>query len=164
MCVRVLAAAIRSRVVVMGRERGSIVHAAWVGVFMVASATSLAPSPVQGREATSITFYIEEQPLIAALNAWSKQSGLQVVWPSRNHSQYGKTLLLQGTFAPMEALELLLRNSGLTYSMINERTVVIRDLVPQASSSGVVKQKFWMAAADRRGGNSTARSARGSFK
>jgi outer membrane receptor protein involved in Fe transport len=134
----------------MGRERGSVVHAALVGVFMVASGMALA----QGREATAtVNFYIEEQPLIAALNDWSKQSGLQVVWPSRNHAQYGKTLLLQGTFAPMEALELLLRNSGLTYSMINERTVVIKESVPQASSSsGAATQKFWLAAAQTRGG------------
>jgi iron complex outermembrane receptor protein len=149
----------------MGRERGSVVHAALVGVFITASAASLAPSQVQGREATTIKFYIEEQPLIAALNDWSRQSGLQVVWPSRNHTQYGKTLLLQGTFAPMEALELLLRNSGLTYSMINERTVVIRELAPQASSaSGVVAQKFWLAAADTRGGGSRGRSGTGSFR
>lgn len=149
----------------MGRERGSVVHAAWAGVFMVASAASFAPSLVQGREAASINFYIEEQPLISALNDWSKQSGLQVVWPSRNHAHYGKTLLLQGTFAPMEALELLLRNSGLTYSMINERTVVISESAPQASSSsGVVKQKFWRAAADPRGRSSMARSGRGAFQ
>jgi outer membrane receptor protein involved in Fe transport len=127
----------------MGRERCSvIVRAALAGVFMVVSAAPLA----QGRAAISVKFYIEEQPLIAALNDWSKQSGLQVVWPSRNHAQYGNTVLLQGTFAPMQALELLLRNSGLTYSMINDRTVVIREPPPQASS-GVVTQKFWRAAA-----------------
>lgn len=147
----------------MGRERGSVVHAALVGAFIAASAAALAPPPAQGREATSIKFYIEEQPLISALNDWSKQSGLQVVWPSRNHAQYGKTLLLQGTFAPMEALELLLRNSGLTYSIINERTVVIRESAPRASSaSGAVTQKFWLAAADTRGAGSRART--GSFR
>src|SRR5687767_3953508 len=93
----------------MGKGRCSaVVHAALAGAFFVAAVPSLA----QGREAASIHFYIEEKTLAAALNDWSKQSGLQVVWPSRNQAQYGKTLLLQGTFAPMQALELLLRNSG----------------------------------------------------
>jgi iron complex outermembrane recepter protein len=138
----------------MGRERCSVVvHAALAGAFMMVSAAA----PAQGREAISIRFYIEEQPLIAALNDWSKQSGLQVVWPSRNHTQYGNTLLLQGTFAPMQALELLLRNSGLTYSMINERTVVIREQMPQASSA-VGTQKFWLAAAEARAGSPFPRS------
>ena len=139
----------------MGREWCSVVvHAALAGVCMVVSTAS----PAQGREAIGVKFYIEEQPLIAALNDWSKQSGLQIVWPSRNHTQYGKTLLLQGTFAPMQALELLLRNSGLTYSIINERTVVIREPLPQASTA-VPVQKFWRAAADTRPGSLKTRSA-----
>ena len=138
----------------MGKGRCStVVHAALASAFIVASA----PSFAQRVEATSVHFYIEEQPLIAALNAWSKQCGLQVVWPSRNQAQYGNTTLLQGTFAPMQALELLLRNSGLTYSMINDRTVVIKEPLPQASSSAA-SQKFWLAAAPTRGRGSMARS------
>lgn len=133
----------------------TVVHAALAGAFLVVSTAS----PAQGREAAGIHFYIEEKTLAAALNDWSKQSGLQVLWPSRNHAQYGKTVLLQGTFAPMQALELLLRNSGLTYSMINERTVVIKEPpLPQASSAGPA-QKFWRVAADTRRGFATARSA-----
>ena len=139
----------------MSRGRCStVVHAAMAGALLVASAVSFA----QGREAASIHFYIEEQTLVAALSDWSKQSGLQIVWPSRNHARYGKTVLLQGTFAPMQALELLLRNSGLTYAMINDRTVVIKEPPPQASSA-VVTQKFWRTAADTRPGSRLARSS-----
>jgi iron complex outermembrane recepter protein len=128
----------------MGKGRCStVVRAVLVGAALAASLPSLA----QTREAVSIHFYIQEQTLISALNDWSRQSGLQVVWPSRNHSQYGRTSPLEGTFAPMQALELLLRNSGLTYSLINERTVVIREPQPQGSSASA-KQKFWRTAAD----------------
>lgn len=140
----------------MGKGRCStVVHAALAGALLVAAAASLS----QEREPASVHFYIEEKTLIAALNDWSKQSGLQVVWPSRSQAQYGKTTLLQGTFAPMQALELLLRNSGLTYSLINDRTVVIKEPPPQASST-VVTQKFWRADADTRSGGPMARSPR----
>lgn len=135
----------------MSKGRCSTVVHALAGALLVVSTAALA----QGRVVASVHFYIEEKTLIAALNDWSKQSGLQVVWPSRNHARYGKTLLLQGTYAPMQALELLLRNSGLTYSMINERTVVIREPTPQASSA---TQKFWRTAADTRRGVLTAQS------
>ena len=138
----------------MGKGRCStVVRAVLVGAALVASAPSLA----QGREAVSIHFYIQEQTLISALNDWSRQSGLQVVWPSGNHSRYGKTSPLEGTFAPMQALEMLLRNSGLTYSLINERTVVIREPQPQASSAAVA-QTFWRTAADTRIGGGPMKS------
>ena len=95
----------------------------------IAAALVLAGSPLlaqEARRADAVEFNIQPQTLTTALSAWSVQAGMQIVWPAGNNANNSNSTQLHGRFDPMHALQLLLQDSGLTYSLINDRTVVIQ--------------------------------------
>lgn len=106
------------------RRRGGIAAGVAATVLLASTQLCAAEAPA----ASAVSFYIESQPLVKALNQWAIQAGLQVVWPAGNTEAYSNSTPVQGTLEPMEALSVLLEGTGLTFSVVSEgRTVAIRD-------------------------------------
>jgi hypothetical protein len=114
----------------MSRLSRSRATRAAIAAALVLAGSSLAAQ--EARRADAVEFNIQPQTLTAALSAWSVQAGLQIVWPAGSNTRNSNSTQLYGKFDPMQALQLLLQGSGLTYSLINERTVVIQERVKAA--------------------------------
>jgi iron complex outermembrane receptor protein len=72
----------------------------------------------------AVTFDIQPQSLETALLEFSEQSGVQIFGPAEGVA--GKRApALRGEIVVEEALKSLLKDSGLTYRQVNERTVAI---------------------------------------
>lgn len=79
--------------------------------------------PVQSAEAYQLS--IPAQPLTKALQAFATQSGLSLV----HHAKVTEARIapaLEGAYTPEEALVLLLKDSGLRFVYLNDRTIEIR--------------------------------------
>ena len=104
-------------------------HAATiVGIVITAWCTARAEVPGEG----SIEIRIHAPTMVAALIQFSQQTGLQLVLPTDNDSVQRRAPIVEGIYTPRDALEALLRNSGLTYTFVNARTVSVW---PATSSS-----------------------------
>ncbi|MEH2628021.1 hemoglobin/transferrin/lactoferrin receptor protein [Bradyrhizobium sp. AZCC 1719] len=80
---------------------------------------------VQGGDAAAPrNFNIPAQPLGAALNAFGRQSGLQVTLSAAT-SRGLTSNAVNGSFTPEQALALMLRNTGITFRVTADRTAVI---------------------------------------
>src|SRR5688572_7067085 len=83
-----------------------------------------------------IVFTIESQSLRAALQAFAKQTGLQVLRRDEDVPVEGMIApRVQGELSAREALDLLLANTEFTYEFINDRTV--RVIAPKAERAAV---------------------------
>jgi hemoglobin/transferrin/lactoferrin receptor protein len=95
-----------------------------------ANSQAVAPSgsvPIRGTNnnpGTSRSFNIPAQPLANALNAFGRQSGLQITL-SATTSRGITSNAVQGTFTPEQALAQLLRNTGISFHVTADRTAVI---------------------------------------
>lgn len=101
------------------------------------TAVLLANTPVVAQEKSlrAVRFDIEQQPLATAINLWAQQAGLQVMWPADDEASGIISTSVQGRLDPIQALDVLLRNTGLTYSLIDDgRTVAIH---PATQSAGM---------------------------
>jgi iron complex outermembrane receptor protein len=90
----------------------------------------------EGRDtpADRVAFDIPGQPLSEALAEWARQSGLQVLHRNLDTALNEMvSIAVTGELPPMEALQRLLENTGLSYELINERTVRIAP-VPNPST------------------------------
>lgn len=81
------------------------------------------------------SFNIPAQPLASALNAFGRQSGLQVTLSAAT-SRGVTSSAVTGTFTPEQALARLLQNTGITFQITSDRTAVIGEARP--ASGGVV--------------------------
>ena len=105
----------------------------WALITLLGAGASRAQSP------TRLTVAIPPQPLAAALAAYARQTGLQVLYVSeivRNKASKGA---LAGV-APDAALSQLLAGTGLRFEFLNERSVRIVAAKP-TSPSGPAPQK-----------------------
>jgi iron complex outermembrane receptor protein len=87
---------------------------------------------------TRVTLHIEPQPVRAALKAFSDQTGVQVLLRVDNISvDRLMAPRINGELTVKAALDRLLRNSGLKYEFVNDRTVRISAAVdpPPTSAS-----------------------------
>ena len=75
-------------------------------------------------ESVTLDLRIAAQPLDEALQEFSRQSGIQVIFFSRVTDGIGSRGA-NGTYTLEEALKALLSGSGLTFRVINARTVEI---------------------------------------
>ncbi len=95
----------------------------WALITLLGTATSRAQSP------TRLTVDIPPQPLAAALAAYARQTGLQVLYVSElvlNKASKGA----RAGVAPDAALTQLLAGSGLRFEFLNERSVRIFAAMP----------------------------------
>src|SRR5262245_390772 len=84
------------------------------------------PPWAAGEEAQShrVAFEIQQQPLGAALKAFARQAGVQILNRDEEVSLAGMMApAVSGEMSVREALEKLLEHSGLTYRFVNAKTV-----------------------------------------
>jgi iron complex outermembrane receptor protein len=108
-------------------------------VIVVAAALALVRSAFgepQAAAAVTIEYRIPPQPLAQALNAWAQQSGLQLIWPAREEAAQTASRALYGKYQPMQALTMLLEDSGLRFSVLKEGTVALSERADDAATSG----------------------------
>jgi iron complex outermembrane recepter protein len=92
---------------------------------MVAAAlcwTNLRGRPAHCGEPTVYSLHIASQPLDGALQEFSRQSGVQVIFFSRLTAGR-RAPLLDGRYTIEAAMSVLLAGTKLTYRMINSRTL-----------------------------------------
>jgi len=75
--------------------------------------------------ALTYRFHIEGQPLSLALQVFSDQSGLQIVYHTDLLPDTATTHRVDGTYDAQTALNRLLRGTGLVASQLNTRTFAI---------------------------------------
>jgi hypothetical protein len=111
--------------------------------FVMASILGLAlAQPASGQQqpaAALVEFHIAAQPLAHALNAWAQQCGFQLIWPADGEVARIQSRSLYGKYEPMQALALLLQDSGLGYSVLKEGTVTLGER--SAKGSTMVRAK-----------------------
>jgi len=91
-------------------------------VLAVASSATAADS--QAAAAESRRFHVAPQPLASALLACAEQAGIQIVFQNEvlgNRWSSG----LDGFYAPAEAVDALLRDTGLRHEFSGKNTIVI---------------------------------------
>jgi iron complex outermembrane recepter protein len=95
----------------------------------VACLTVALTGHAQSTESSRMSFHIEAQPLSTALNAFSRQSGLQVMRRDEDAPTEGLNApRVVGQLSVEEALTQLLINSGLEFQFVNDKAVAIRSL------------------------------------
>ncbi|MBL8268728.1 TonB-dependent receptor domain-containing protein [Steroidobacter sp.] len=116
--------------------RGALVGAS----ILLASATvhSATPSTLQSQRAGAVVFDIPAQSLATALLRFSEQAGIQVTAPSAT-LQVFQTPGVRGDYTAVEALDILLKGSGLTYKFVDAETVVVRGAHTAAHTSGTMR-------------------------
>ena len=105
-----------------------------VGVFALAWCGALASSSDQ----VTVEIRIHAPTLVTALLQFSQQTGLQLVLPLNNDSAQRKAPVIDGMFTPKDALEALLRESGLTYTFVNARTISVSTISTRSRSQTAV--------------------------
>lgn len=74
-----------------------------------------------------VALAIKSQILRDALNDWAQQTGFQLIIPSSEAANRLIAPTVTGNLTPSAALARLLEGTSLTYEVLNERIVVIRD-------------------------------------
>ncbi|MEJ0038882.1 MAG: STN domain-containing protein [Gammaproteobacteria bacterium] len=87
--------------------------------------SDVGPAPVAIR--------ITAPTMTAALIQLSQQTGLQVIFQTDDIATQLRAPSLEGRFTARAALKELLRNSGLSYQFVNERTVSIAPAAKQGA-------------------------------
>jgi hypothetical protein len=94
---------------------------------LVVMLTWMASSTAQGSAPKVYRLAIASQPLSDALQDFSRQSGIQVIFFSELTDGI-RAPALDGEYTVPTALNALLTNSGLNFRVINPRTVEIRSI------------------------------------
>jgi iron complex outermembrane receptor protein len=101
----------------------SLVLAGISGLAMMLPAASRASPPPSGTEKL-VEISIPAQPLSNALQTFARQVGKQIVFYSDDAERL-RADPIRGRYTEREALRRLLRNSGLEFTYVNERTIGI---------------------------------------
>ena len=107
----------------MGSDTRRTVLEAAITASLALGASAWAAEPAAA--SSPVDFRIASQPLAQALNAWAQQCGLQLIWPASTDTAQLQSRSLEGRFEPLDALQLLLQDSGLEYSVLSDKTVII---------------------------------------
>ena len=102
-----------------------------IGLFITACCMARAQTP---GEESAVPLRIHAPTIVAALIQFSQQTGFQLVLPTDNASVQRSPPALDGRYTARAALEELLRDSGLTFSFVNARTISV-SLTKAASSN-----------------------------
>lgn len=84
-----------------------------------------------GAPNSQVTMNLEPQPMLAALNGWAEQTGLQIVVLEKAETNNLVTRAVKGSFTPRDALAELLAGTSLTYEFVSDWIVVIRPMPQQ---------------------------------
>ena len=108
---------------------------------LLASSVSVAQGDALALKAAALQAPIDPQPLNTALQAWARQSGIQVMYAT----QLAAGLKSPGApagLSPNDSLKHLLEGTGLEYRVLNDRTVSI---MPEGAKGAVptTGQEIW---------------------
>jgi iron complex outermembrane recepter protein len=106
--------------------RASIAMLTLIVALAAAAGAAEVETVVASRAEAARDFSIAAQPLSEALRVYAEQSGDQIVF----YSDLGKgreSQPVEGRYTPHEALQILLRNTGLKHQRLNARTVAITE-------------------------------------
>lgn len=84
----------------------------------------------------SIEIRIDAPTMVAALIQFSQQTGLQLVFPTDGTGDLAAPPV-RGTFTPRAALDVLLQDSGLTYTFVNSRTISVSLAKARSAQGGL---------------------------
>ncbi len=101
-----------------------------VGLVCLAAGASTGVSDVGP---APVAIRITAPTMTAALIQLSQQTGLQVIFQTDDIATQLRAPSLEGRFTARAALKELLRNSGLSYQFVNERTVSIAPAAKQGA-------------------------------
>ncbi|WP_019529134.1 TonB-dependent receptor domain-containing protein [Dasania marina] len=103
-----------------------------------------------GPTAISKPFNLPAQPLATALLAFSKQAGVQLIFPQTAMPEHRITAIT-GDYPPLVLLAQLLQGSGLQYELSGEHTVIIYPLTqPSEQQEAVLIEEILVTARKRR--------------
>jgi hypothetical protein len=91
-----------------------------------------------------VSFRIESQTLADALDLWARQTGYKMFVPNWDLAKRLPSPVLRGSFKPRAALEKLLQGSPLTWVLLDERSVLVREKprpAPQETAERVALPK-----------------------
>jgi hypothetical protein len=112
------------RVKIMARENKSVILGILLAAF-VAGTLWTTPARADDVLDRTVSFHISPSPLANALIEFSSQSGMQVAAADADVSRLN-TNGVKGALSIGAALGTLLQNTGLSYSLVGEKTVAIR--------------------------------------
>jgi hypothetical protein len=96
----------------------------WVAVAAALLLGVGAPGAAAPPAQPEVELRITARTMAAALIQFSEQTGLQLVFPTDDAGERAAPTV-QGRFTARAGLERLLRDSGLTYQFVNERTISV---------------------------------------
>ena len=99
---------------------------------MAAGAVSVTHAEGEGRSPVRLS--IQPQMIDGAINAWARQTGMQVLMSSSQSGEGGLAPAIEGSYTPESALKTLLTGTDLQYHFVNSRTVAIHETEGGASS------------------------------
>jgi hemoglobin/transferrin/lactoferrin receptor protein len=127
----------------LGTMRAPIRHAACLlATTAIVGLAGLSPAAAQGGPAPRVagvnaarSFNIPAQPLASALNAFGRQSGLQVTLAAAT-SRGVTSRAVNGTYTAQQALAQLLAGTGIGFRITGEGTAVVGQAMPVQSEGG----------------------------
>ncbi len=103
----------------------------------IAMVLGCAIAQAQGDTSAKVAVNIEAQPILGALQAFGKQTGVQVLFRSEDVGVgHVKTPRVSGQLSAREALERLLKNTRLKYEFVNEHTVRVASATSVVAGAG----------------------------
>ncbi len=127
-----------------------IIQRALLGILLPCAFAAAKEAPTE-----PVSVNIDAPSLGQALIQFTQQSGLQLIFPTSGPSAALPAPHVAGTYTPRAALERLLKNSGLTFEFINERTIAIIDPndkeTPTAGAAGAAAEQATSAGTVQRG-------------
>ena len=124
---------------------------------LIAVSLALTGPALAQHTARTVTFSIEKKRLPEALAQWAQATGLQVISQAEVVRQLTANPVI-GSYTPMQALQLLLADTQLTFEMVGERMVAIEPIRQNAANSTAVPLQR-LAAVTPASGSSTAASS-----
>jgi hypothetical protein len=109
----------------------SVIAAAAAAVFVAIYGVCAGQELRAGRSQAPLAFHIPSQPLASALQVYGERAGVQVLYESRSAAER-KSMAVEGSFTPEEALVLLLAGTDLKiqYTRPDAVTLALRSVQP----------------------------------
>ena len=95
-----------------------------VSLIALATAFHATPAVAQTVNDKAVEVRIKAQPMELALNSLAQQLGKQIVISTKD-AQNLKAVSIQGIYSDQQALDILLRDTGLNYKYINAHTIAV---------------------------------------
>jgi outer membrane receptor for ferric coprogen and ferric-rhodotorulic acid len=136
------------------RAVGRILGGTAVAAMLVFGAAHETASATEGEIASRLRFDIPAQSIATALLRFSEQAGIQITTPGADTRSLD-TSGVQGDYEAAEALQILLRGTGLRFRYVDSGTVVVTAAEASATEAGDGTLRLAVAQATDRGAGTT---------